>query len=167
MPSPDPGTLLHNLGAIASILQTISLLMGIAMFMGGIFLMKKFGESRTFMSNQMTVAAPLMMLVSGVFLMMLPTTVSTFLYAFWSTSSPIQYTGTSGGWDEYIPVVIMFARLIGIAAMMKGVVMMSRMGGHHSQPGNLGKALIFILCGIMLVHIMGTCQLLEQILNIS
>lgn len=162
---PDPIIIMNHFSILASIIQTVAILMGIGMVISGFFLLKKFGESRTMMSHHMTIVGPLMMLLAGVLLLSLPTTLCTFLYAIWGTYTPLTYVGSGGGFDDYVPVVLMFVRLIGVTAVIRGVVMMSRVGGQHSQPGAIGRGLMFIFCGILAVHILGTYHLLLQILD--
>jgi intracellular multiplication protein IcmC len=166
--TPDPATIIANFDTIASILETVSILMGIGLFLGGLFLLKKYGETRTYMSHQMSIAGPLVMLIAGVAFLILPTTISTVLFAFWSSSTPEHYSGLGEGWDQYMPVVLIFVRIIGVGAIMRGILLFSRVGGHHgSQPGTMGKAFIHILGGLLCVHILGTVDLLKNIFDFT
>ena len=164
----NAAVVITNFQWLAKILQSIGIIMGVALIVGAFFQLKRYGEMRTFMSHQMTLAGPLATMLAGVFMLTLPTTLSTFIYAFWSTSNPMHYEGGTQGWDAYIPVVIVFVRLIGVGAFMRGVVLMSRVGSSHgSQPGTLPRALLHIIGGILCMHIVGTYDLLENILNLT
>lgn len=168
MAAPNPATIVHNLDTLGSILQTVSIITGLGLFMGGIFTMKRYGETRTFMSYHMTLAAPLMMMLAGVLLLVLPTSIDSALFAFWSTATPLHYGGNTEGWDQYIPAVVIFVRLIGVGAMMRGFVMLSRTGGGHgAQPGTLGRAMVHIFGGLLCVHILGTVNLLMSLFDLT
>ena len=162
----NPTVLLQNLGIIGNILQSIAILMGLSLFMTGIFKLKRYGEMRTMMSHQMTIAAPLLMLVGGVMLMSLPSMLHTVLLNFWSSNNPTAYTG--GGtsqWEQIIPPIIVFVRIIGVCAFMRGIVLFSRAGGEQAQHGTMSRALLHLLGGTLCVNIVGTLGLLKVILG--
>lgn len=164
----NPGVLLQNLGYLADIFEALSILIGLFIFMAGIFRLKRYGESRTYMSQQMTIAGPLIMLISGTALMMLPTMLHTALLNFWSSSNPMHYTGYSNhSWEELIPPIIVFVRLIGVGAFIRGIVLFSRTGSEGSQHGSMSKAMLHLLGGILCVNIVGTWKLLQSILGIT
>lgn len=159
--------LTSNFSTIADLLGAISLIMGISIFIGGIFQMKKYGESRTMMSGQHSVAGPLMMLLAGTMLMALPAVIDSAMLAFWSDQNPLSYEGGPGGYSALIPPVIMFVRIIGVGSFMRGIVLMSRSGSQQSQPGTMAKALIHLLAGVLCIHIIGTVDLMQNILGLA
>ena len=165
-----PQILMNNLGIIANIMETVGVLMGIGLFVGGMFQLKRYGEMRTMMSSQMSIAGPVMTLLAGVALLCSPLFIGTLLASFWGPTgvTDLPYDGdTSNGWAQYIPAVLMLVRLIGVYAFMRGFVMAARTGSGHAQPGTVGKVLSMIGAGILCVHIMGTIQLLESIFGFS
>lgn len=157
--------LTSNLLIIAKIMQIIGIGMGIAFIFGAMMKFKKYGEMRTMMSSQMTVYAPLSMLLAGTLLIMLPTFISTALHAFWGTDSPLSYD-SGEWWGDLMEPIIVFVRIVGVGSFMRGIVLLARAGAEHNQPGTLGKALIHIFAGILCVHIIGTKNLLEAILGL-
>jgi intracellular multiplication protein IcmC len=163
-----PDVLTANLGIIAQIVQTIAILMGLSLFVGGMFQLKRYGEMRTMMSSQMSIAGPVMTLLAGVSLLCTPLFMGTLLVSFWGPEGIADgaYEGdTASSWSQYIPPILIFVRLIGVYAFMKGFVMAARTGSGHAQPGTIGKVLIHIFAGILCVHIMGTIKLIESILG--
>ena len=162
----DPYIVANNISMFGSILQTVSIMLGLGLFMGGLFQLKRYGEMRTFMSTQMTIAVPLSMMISGTALLALPTTIATALNAFWSTTSPLNYGGSGYGWDQYVPAVVMFVRVIGVGSFMRGLLLFSRTG-HQAQPGTLSKAMLHLVGGVLCIHIIGTVDLLKSILDID
>lgn len=51
--------MLQNIGQISEILNVVAIVMGIALVLGGIFQLKRYGEMRTQMSQQMSLFGPL------------------------------------------------------------------------------------------------------------
>jgi len=158
--------LTHNFQIIATILENVSVIMGVLFVLLALFKFKRHGESRTMMSHQHTIAEPLLMLLAGAMLLVLPAFIGSMLLAFWGTASPLQYSGGSHGYSSLVPPIILFVRIVGVGAFIRGIVLLSRSGGQQSQHGTFGKALIHIFAGILCVHILGTIDLLEQLLGI-
>ncbi len=163
--STTPALLISNFTIISKVMLAVSILMGIALFAGGMFQLKRYGEMRTMMSHQMTLAKPMMLILAGVSLIALPWFIPLGLMSFWSSASPLQYQGGPEGYDAYIPPVLVFVRVIGIGAFMRGLVLLARSGGQGGQPGTTGRALMHLFGGILAVHILGSVHLLEQIMG--
>lgn len=166
MGNAEASLLTSNFNIIAEIMTSISLLMGVGFTLGGIFQLKKHAEQRSMMASH-SIAGPIMLLVSGAILCILPAFMGSILLAFWGTSSPLSYSGGPSGYNVLIPPILIFIRIIGVGAFIRGVVLLSKTGGQQSQPGTLGKALVHLLAGVLLVHILGTIDLLKSILGIS
>ena len=103
-------------------MQAIAIAIGIGLFLGGFFKLKKYGEQRTMMSAQMTMSGPLLMIISGSALLILPTFISTALLALWGNSNPLQYSGDTSGLGAFIPPILMFIRIIGVGSFIRGLV---------------------------------------------
>ncbi len=164
------GVMLHNLGIIANTMSVVAIMLGIGLFVGGMFQLKRYGEMRTFMSHQMTIWGPGAMIFGGVMLLILPFTVTTSLRAFFGAGQtlPIAYTPTGEhDFDVYVPVILAFVRVVGVGAIMRSCLLFSKTGGHGGQPGTMGKAMIYLLGGILCVHIVGTSHLIKYIFDID
>ena len=160
-------TVITNLTHFAGILQVLSIGGGIGLFMSSLFEFKRYGEMRTFMSHQMTIARPLSMMLAGVMLLIMPLIISTFMLGFWGSANPIAYTPTTdSGWEPLMPVVIDFVRVVGIFAFMRGIFLISRSGGVGAQPGTLSKAILHMFGGVLCINVVATEQLLKSILPI-
>lgn len=165
-----PEILTQNLGLIADVMQTLAVLIGLALFIGGMFELKRYGEMRTMMSAQMTIAGPLAKLLAGVGMLFSPLLMGTLLVSFWGPGgqSDLPYDGsTTNGWSQYVPAVLMLVRIVGVYAFMRGFVMAAHSAGQHARPGTAGKVLVHIFAGILCVHVMGTIQLIESILGLN
>lgn len=164
-PSISNYHLMQSIGELGNIIGTVAILMGVSLVFAGIFKLKRYGEMRTMMSHQMTIAQPMMMLVSGAVLLALPLAIRTILLAFWSTSSPLAYHAQSATDALFIPPILMFVRLIGVIAFIRGWILISR-SGPNGQPGTFAKGLIHIISGILAIHILGVVQILKSIFSI-
>lgn len=168
MVTAEAGLLIRHFETLGEILQSIATLLGVVMTIGGLFQLKKYGETRTMMSSQQSASGPLMLLLSGGILLTLPSFIGTALLTFWGNSiSPMHYPDSTGGYASLLPAILMFVRLIGVGSFIRGVVLLSRSAGHQSQPGTLAKAIIHIMGGILCLHIGATLSLLSNILGMS
>lgn len=165
--APEPSILVRNFGILGEILQTVSIIMGLGMLLGVFFDLKRYGESRNHMSQQYSLAAPLTKMLAGVALLGLPTALASALWAFWTSSSPLQYNGGNSDFEQYIPAILVFVRLIGAGSFIRGIVLLARSGQSQQQPGQLSKAFLHIFGGILLVHILGTVALVKEIFNFT
>lgn len=156
-----------NIGFMGNIFQDFAILMGLGLILSAIFTLKKFGENRMMMGS-FPMGKPLMMLLGGILLLLLPTSISTSLLAIWSSSNPLQYKiDSSSSWDVLIPPIVMLVRLMGVGSFMRGCILLSRTGGEHTQHGTMGKAILHLLGGILCINIVATCNLLRQILGLG
>lgn len=158
--------LTHNFTLIADIMQSIAVLMGVALTLGGLFQLKRHGEERAMMGKT-SGAAGVVMLVCGAIMLILPSIIGTGLSAFFGSTSPLAYQGDSSGINALVKPIIMLVRLVGVGAFMKGIMMASHSGGQHAQPGTLGKAIIHIIAGILCINVVQTIDLIEQIFNLK
>lgn len=168
-PDQHASIMLQNIGEIANILNVVAIIIGIGLFLGGLFQLKRYGEMRTMMSQQMSIWAPLSMILAGCFLLILPYTITTLLRAFWGPGQtlPLAYHATgSHNIETYIPVVLAFVRLVGVGAIIRGCVLFSRAGHQGGQPGTTGKAVMHLFGGILCVHVLGTVDLVRYIFDV-
>jgi intracellular multiplication protein IcmC len=161
--------MLQSLDIIGHILQTVSILIGLCLFLAGMMQLKRFGEMRTFMSHQMTLWGPLSILFASILLLVLPFTITTSLRAFFGDGQtlPLAYTAhTSHDIDTYLPVVFTFIRLIGVGAIMRSCMLLSKSAGQGGH-GQIGKSITFLFGGILCVHVLGTITLIKSIFFVS
>ncbi|MCH9770507.1 MAG: type IV secretion protein IcmC [Gammaproteobacteria bacterium] len=161
----DPGVLTHNFDTALTILEDVSILLGLAMLFSAAFQFKRYGEMRTFMSHQMTLGRPMMLLLGSMFFMMMPFFLRVVLTSIWGNdTSPLAYHATEG-WEQLMPPLLLFVRIIGVVSIMRGITYLARTGAIGHQPGTAGRALIHLVAGAMMVHIIGTYDLLTQFMG--
>ncbi|OGT48005.1 MAG: hypothetical protein A3E82_04395 [Gammaproteobacteria bacterium RIFCSPHIGHO2_12_FULL_38_11] len=163
----EASILAQNFDTIAVTIQWIAILMGVCLTLGGLFQLKRLAESRTMMSSQHSAAGPLLMLIAGAMLMILPKVIGLALLSFFGKSSPMSYEGGPSGYNSLMHPILMFVRIIGVASFIRGILMIARAGGQQSQPGTVGKAIVHIFAGIMCVNIIGTLTILKDILGLT
>lgn len=161
----DGNHLMSSLQQGTIIVQDIAILMGLAFLVGGLFKMKRYGEARTFMSQQVTLAKPLASLIVGTALLCVPVATNTILAAFWGSANPLPFPQLVGPGDMMAKSIIMLVRFIGLLGLIRGIVLFSRVGGEQSQPGTAGKALLHIFGGILCLHVLNTYYLLKYIIS--
>jgi intracellular multiplication protein IcmC len=168
MGSFDPTVLLTNLGMLSSITLDIAILAGICLIGSSVLVFKRYGEMRgALMSHQMTAFQPLMLLVAGAGLLMLPSVSTTFISMIFGNASPLTMTATGlNDWDTLMESVVVLTRLIGVIAFARGLSMLGKAGSINRQPGTIGRGFIFLIAGILCIHIIGTISLLEYILGV-
>ena len=158
----------QNILDAAQIVQDLAIISGIFLILGAIFKFKRYGEARSMMMQQ-GVGAPLMMLLAGTILLSLPTFLETAVFNFWGDIQPLDPNVPS--WAESfgpgIHAILMFVRFLGVVSFVRGVFQISKAGRESSQPGTLGRGLISIFAGVLMVHIVGFAQLLEQFFGVS
>lgn len=169
---PTPGTipftaeilaLINNLVRVGQIVNIISIGMGVFFILVGFFKLKRYGEMRTFMSQQMTILAPMLYLLVGSLLLYLPTTLHLFASMVWTNTNPMQPNPDRGAF-YFINAMYVFIRLLGVIGIIRGLAGLASAGG-QGQPGKITKSFLFILGGIMSLHITGTINIIKSLMG--
>jgi len=151
----DPDRLITVFNLIKDVILILTYVMGVFFVLMGIFKLKRYGEMRTQMSTQMTILSPLMPIFVGTLMLIYPKFFNDTIQLFFNTNATksLNYQGADAGLEQYIKPILMLVRLIGLGAMVRGLVLLSRVGGQQSQPGSTGKALIHLIGGILAARI--------------
>jgi intracellular multiplication protein IcmC len=158
----DATTLINSLMESGVIIQDFAIITGLMLFFAGLHKLKRYGETRTFQSSQMTMTGPLVMIICGTLLMSTPFLINTVLVSFWGKNAVNQIPG--GGVPQLKNLenaIVIFVRIIGIGAFIRGWIILAKSGGEGSQPGTRGKAITHIFAGLLLIHIMLTMDLIK------
>ncbi len=156
--------LLHNFSYLTQMSQDIGIAIGIFLVLGGLFKAKKHGEQKAAGGGGGGVGSIVILLVSGAALIALPSILRVTLMSFWGTNNPLQYSVGGSEIGDMMKPVVMFIRILGIIAFIRGVMMLSK-HGEQNQPGHMGKAILHLLSGILCVHVLGTSELLRQFMG--
>lgn len=153
---------------IASISSDVSIVMGICLFIGGLYQMKRYGEARTMMSGQLTFSKPLMPIVCGTLLMSFPTVLGSLMHAFWgdSWSSPLAYN-VQGNYDVMVPAMLAMVRLLGVISFIRAILSSVSAVGPHAQPGAKAKVGVLLVAGVLCTNVTGTLHLINSVFQFS
>lgn len=160
--------MIENLGkTIPSLMQlvtAIAYVMGMFLVIKGVAGLKEYGEQRTSARTEHHgLKASLIAIFVGAALLYLPSSVRVGLSTFWSNPNPYAYVtdATNDSWAALLNNVFLILQLIGTIAFIRGLIILSHAGSHHSQ-GNFGKAMAHIIGGILLINMY---QFLQAVFN--
>ena len=156
VPSGVGFAIMQHIGYAVGIAEAVSTIAGIVLILTGVLKLKRYGQMRSQMSTQMTLAGPLMYLICGSILLALPTMLPAIEAMVFASANDTLYQGKLN-----IKGIIYFIRFLGLCAFIRGFIMLSR-SGSGGQPGSIGKALVFVFAGVMLMHIVTVSQLTED-----
>lgn len=158
---------------IQMLVVAISYVIGAFFVVKGVMMFKVLATQTLSSAQKGDVAGPLVHILIGAVLIYLPSTVTTSLVTIFDTSTTsaaselIGYQSLSGveQWQAISVVVIQYTKLIGLIAFIRGWVILSKMAGAGNQPGSVGKGMIHVIGGILLINIVDTFNLLAQTLG--
>ncbi len=164
----DVNLLIRHMHVVSIIIQSFAVASGLLLMYFGFMKFKRYGEMRTFMSSQMTMSAPLMLVLCGSILLFTPTLLKSALWSFWGTWNPMSYqSGGSGMLDQVEHAIIIFIRVLGIGVFIRGWIILAKSGGENVQPGMRTKALMQLFIGVLMMHFLGTEHLIMETLGFS
>lgn len=156
-----------NSGPVMQLLIAVSYVIGFAFIVSAILELKQWGQSRTMMSMNLTIAGPLTKLLIGVVLFYLPTTINVAIWTIWGHGAGekalTEFAANPG--DKFGPLKrgsVALVRVVGYASFIRGFVMLSRVAHQGSQPGVAGKAIVHIIGGIFAINIWETIQVVRN-----
>lgn len=155
---------------IQKLVVALSYVMGVGMVVRGVMMYRIFANQTFGSAQRGEIAGPMVWITIGCVLIYLPSTVETSLItAFGSgtvgeTSELIGYTTLSATekWRRISEVAIGYMKLIGLIAFIRGWIILSKMGHSGAQPGSIGKGIIHIVGGILLINIIDTVNMLAR-----
>lgn len=155
---PNLATMLGNLSkTIPDLMRLVTALgyvVGFFLVIKGVIEFKHFGESRQMMSKEHGVMKPISYLFIGAALIYLPSTVQTGISTFWTETSPLVYVPQADdSWAQLVKQAFLIFQLIGVIALIRGLIMLSHIGGHGGGgQATVGKAMTHIIGGIFCIN---------------
>lgn len=154
----SPETILTNISENAlpnlmRLVTAISYVLGMVFIFRGVVKLKHVGEMRTQMSHEHNIATPITLIAVGALLLYLPSSVQIGMSSFWSDPSPYSYTENQDQWSQFINVCFMVVQFVGTVAFIRGLIILSHMGGGGHQQGGLSRGLTHIIGGIFCINI--------------
>lgn len=155
---PDVGTMLMNFASsipnLMQLITAVAYVMGLYFVFKGVIGLREFGESRTMMSSSHSLKGPLIFIAVGTALLYLPSSVSTGLNTFWSAPNPYGYVQeTTDQWSSLYQDCFLIIQLIGTIAFIRGLVILTQLGGQGGQPGTFGRGITHIIAGTLCINL--------------
>ncbi|MBS0286287.1 MAG: hypothetical protein JSR17_03275 [Proteobacteria bacterium] len=154
--------------SIEHLIVAITYVIGLSLIVRGIMMYRIFANQTFGSAQRGEIAGPMVHLVIGAILLYLPSTLTSSLGTIFGSSEigqasdliNYQTLSSSEKWQKLTNVVVEYMVLIGLIAFVRGWVILSKMGHSGSQPGSIGKGLVHIIGGILLINIVDTVNLL-------
>lgn len=158
-----------NLRPVYQLVIATAYVLGIWFIADSIFRLKKYGQARTMMSTNTSMAKPITIFVIGLGLLYFPTMIDVSVQTLWlqSSSSILKYPTTSGVWDSIVHPLIDLIRLFGLIAFVRGMLILTRLANESPQPGSVAKGLMHITGGILAVNIVGTVNMIKATFGLA
>lgn len=168
---------LSNLAASVTSLKrlviALSYVIGLTLIVRGVMMYRVFGTQTMSSAQKGELAGPLVFIMVGSFLLYFPSTLSTTLTTVFGddniagVTDLVAYKQISGveKWGAITDVVVKYMYLIGLIAFVRGWVILSKMGHSGAQPGSLGKGIIHVIGGVLLINIVDTFNILATTLG--
>lgn len=162
----------NNLLPVERLVTGAAYLIGLAFAFKAIYTLKAYGESRTMMSNNMSIKEPLMYLfVAGIFIYF-PTGLSIMLQTTFGSKNILQYApvnssnqaiskffGSGSLVGRPLSIII---QTIGVIAFVRGWVLIARSAAQGQPPGGTGKGLMHVFGGILAMNIVETLIIINN-----
>lgn len=152
--------------AVMKLVTALAYVLGVYFVFFGLLKLKQYGEMRTQMSSDHTLKGPLIYLGIGAAMLYLPTTVQVGLTTFWTNPNPYGYVTQSDQWGQLYKTVFLVIELLGVIAFIRGLVILSGMGG-NAQQGAFGRGMTHVIGGIFCINLYQFVQMVLGTLGIQ
>jgi intracellular multiplication protein IcmC len=149
------------------LITAIAYVTGMYFVFHGILLLKQYGEQRTQMSGQHHLKGPMIFIVIGTCLLYLPSSVQVGMSTFWTQPNPYGYMQQQDQWSKLFSNIFMVIQLFGVLAFIRGLILLSHLGGHGGQPGTFAKGMTHIIGGILCINMYQFVQVVMVTLGIQ
>jgi intracellular multiplication protein IcmC len=168
----DAATMLTNLASSVPnfmlLITALAYVMGMYFVFKGVMGLREFGESRTMMTSSHSLKGPLIFIGIGTALCYLPSSVSVGLNTFWSDPNPYGYVNaTTDQWSTLYEDCFLFIQLIGVFTFIRGLVVMTQLGGQGGQPGTFAKGVTLIIAGAICINLYDFINMLYNTLGLG
>jgi len=161
-----------NLHTVIKLLIATSYVIGVWFISTAINELRIYGQARTMMPLQTTFTGPLSKLLAGTLLLFMPGIIDVSIYTLWGygveTASTLRFDTTgSEQWDGMMNGIRILIQTFGYVSMIRGFILLSRLGKQQSQPGMFGKGIMHVVGGILAVNIVETIRLIHNTLGFT
>ncbi|EKD54052.1 MAG: hypothetical protein ACD_60C00127G0005 [uncultured bacterium] len=169
---PDVATMLINFSEtvpeLMRLVTALAYVMGFFFVIKGVMELKQYGESRSMMSQEHGLSKPLTYIMVGALLIYLPGSVQTGLSTFWHNPTPYAYVSdATDSWTEFTNAIFMIIQLIGTIAFIRGLIVLTHIGGGRSEHGSFAKAMAYIISGVFCINLYQFLQAIMTTLGLG
>lgn len=135
---------------------------GIAFIFTGVNKLKKLGHRTAFMNVDSGVTGPLIMLFLGAMLIFFPSFLEVLSQSVFGTAEidELAYAESGDKLIDKIGPMVVVIQFIGLIAILRGFLILTKVTGQGAQPGTISKGFIHIIGGVMSVHIVKTIEIM-------
>lgn len=139
-------------------------LIGVAFILGGVAKLKKLGHRTAFMNVDSGIAGPLLMMFVGSALIFSPQFIAVINHTFFDQSKIAELSYQAGDLDmfEAYKDLLRIVQFIGLIALLRGFLILSKATGQGVQPGTISKGFMHIFGGVLAVNIMTTLRIVNN-----
>ena len=160
--------LTDNIPQLIQLLTAFAYVFGTYFVIIGVMEMKHFGESRGMMSQEHGIKKPILYFVIGAALIYLPSSVKTGMQTLWLTPNPMAYVVEKGNpWSQLIGNSFLILQFIGLIAFIRGLIILTQLGGHGGQQGTFAKGMTHIIGGILCINMYDTINMILATLGLD
>ena len=152
---------------LMKLITALAYVLGMILIIRGILQLKHLGESRTMMSQEHGIMGPLIYIGAGSFLLYLPTAVNIGMSTFWTNPCPYCYPVDQDQWTQFLNVCYSVVQLFGVIAFIRGLIILTHLGGRGGGQDTLSKAITHIIGGIFCINIYQFVQVILFTLGIQ
>jgi len=159
--------------SIETLIRATTYVIGVSFVVKGLFMAKVFGSQTMASAQRGEIGGILVHIFIGALLIYLPSTLNTSLMTVFGTTSvsgygELAYNRVSGAeqWGALKQIAIKYLTLIGYISFIRGWIVLAKSGGHQgAQQGGVGKGLMHIIGGILLINGVATFNILAKTLG--
>lgn len=156
----------QNIPSLMALLTGVAYVIGMYFIITGVLKLKHFGEQRSMYSQEHSMKGPIVFLTIGALLLYLPTSVQIGMSTFWTDPNPYGYLAQQDEWASLINDCFLIIQFIGALSFVRGLVVLSAIGGHGGQQGTVSKGLMQVIGGIFCINIYQFVQMVLATLGV-
>lgn len=160
-----------NLAPVEKLITGAAYLIGISFAFKALYSLKMYGEARTMMSSNTSMKEPLVYFAVAAIFIYFPTGLDIMLNSTFGDSNILSFTNGSnnqttnslfGSGSPVAWALRIIIQTIGLAAFVRGWILVARSASQGQPPGGTGKGLVHVLGGILAINIVGTVNMINN-----
>lgn len=144
-------------------------IVGLGLIFSGISQLKKLGNRTAFMNADSGVVGTLIRIVIGALLIFSPNffeVITRTLFNSGNIENQLAYPGTQTLITHLAPIIFVI-QFIGMVAILRGFLILTKATGQGAQPGTLSKGFVHIFGGALAVNIVKTVDIVTSTFGLT